>query len=102
MGEHLAPLGLDQKLQEDIVLCVDELVANVIRHTSSSPLLTIAIGSDICVEVADTDPVVAAVRDPSDGQPGGWGLRIVEHVADRWGSVPNASGGKTVWFAVSY
>jgi anti-sigma regulatory factor (Ser/Thr protein kinase) len=100
-AERLAPLGLDQALQEDIVLCIDELVANVISHTSSSPVLTIRVHDGVHVEVADTSGVPAAMRPPSDGLPGGWGLRIVDRVADRWGCVPKAGGGKIVWFAVA-
>ena len=83
------------------MLCVDELVANVVHHTSSSPVLSVAIGTELRIEVSDTDAGVAAVRDRSDGGSGGWGLRIVDGIADRWGSVPRPTGGKVVWFAVS-
>ncbi|MCU1371380.1 MAG: hypothetical protein JWO77_2574 [Ilumatobacteraceae bacterium] len=101
VSERLAPLGLDSGRREDLVLCVDELVANVVRHTASSPVLTVAIDGEIRVEVADTSERVAAVRDQDDGVPGGWGLRIVDQVADRWGSVARETGGKVVWFAVA-
>lgn len=83
------------------MLCVDELVANVVRHTTSSPVLTVSIGADLRIEVADTDGATAAMRDQGDGRPGGWGLRIVDGIADRWGSAPKPTGGKIVWFAVS-
>jgi anti-sigma regulatory factor (Ser/Thr protein kinase) len=101
VGERLAPLGLERERRQDIVLAVDELVANVLRHTLSSPAVTVSISDEILVEVADGSDAPAEVRPPNDGRPGGWGLRIVASVADRWGSVANPAGGKTVWFTVS-
>lgn len=100
-NERLEPLALDPVLQQDIVLCVDELVANVLSHTTSTPILTITTGATVLVEVADTSATAAELRSAGDGGPGGWGLRIIEHVADRWGSVPRRSGGKVVWFSVA-
>ena len=100
--ERLAPLGLEAALVDDLVLCIDELVANVVIHTTSSPVLTVSIGDDILVEVADSDgDDVASLRDAADGRPGGWGLRIVDRVADRGGSVAKPAGGKVVWFSIA-
>lgn len=96
----LAPFDLDAQVGEDIVLCIDELVANVVVHTTSSPVLTVTIDETIRIEVADASGSAAALRDPADTRPGGWGLRIVESVADRWGSAANTTGGKVVWFTV--
>jgi anti-sigma regulatory factor (Ser/Thr protein kinase) len=99
--ERLAPLEMDAALVEDLVLCIDELVANVVIHTTSSPMLTVAIGDGIRIEVADSDgDVAASLRQADDGRPGGFGLRIVDRVADRWGSAAKPSGGKVVWLWV--
>jgi anti-sigma regulatory factor (Ser/Thr protein kinase) len=36
-------------------------------------------------------------RDAPPDEPGGWGLVLVEAVAESWGSYPAAGGGKVVW-----
>ena len=54
------------------------------------------------VEVADSgegfDPE-SAPRGP--GEPGGWGLYLVEQIADAWGIRPTAPG-TCVWFELRY
>lgn len=97
---QLAPLGLGADLAENIVLCIDELVANVVEHTLSDPVLTITTGNGVLVEVADTSSVGAAIREQGS-RLGGWGLRIVDRIADTWGCAQTDTGGKIVWFAVS-
>jgi anti-sigma regulatory factor (Ser/Thr protein kinase) len=70
-------------------LLASELVTNVLRHCSAddhSATLTLALAEDrITITVADGgigfDPSGYV---PSDGQPGGWGLKVVDAIADRW------------------
>jgi anti-sigma regulatory factor (Ser/Thr protein kinase) len=100
-ADRLQPLGLPQAQVEDIVLCIDELVANAVLHASSAPVLTMTAGDDLRIEVADDrGDAVPQLREPDDGNPGGWGLRIVQRVSDEWGSTVVRSGGKVVWFCV--
>lgn len=100
-ADRLGPLGLPQAQMEDIVLCIDELVANAVLHAASAPVLTMTAGDDLRIEVADDQGDTAAVlRAPDDGSPGGWGLRIVQRVSEEWGSTALRSGGKVVWFCV--
>lgn len=86
----------------DAALCVTELVTNAIQHASSARgklELTLALeGGLLRVEVADH----GARFEPGPskkGDEGGWGLLIVERLADRWGVEP---GERTVvWFEMA-
>jgi anti-sigma regulatory factor (Ser/Thr protein kinase) len=96
---------LDDQVLDDIRLLVSELVTNAIRHADSA-----AGGADIgldvsiedgCirVEVADPGPgFVPRERDSDTSRPGGWGLYLVDRIADRWGVVRNSMN--RVWFEI--
>ena len=85
----------------DVELIVSELVTNAYRHSGASAE---AIGVDLSVEdglvrgeVTDGGPGFSAAPVSEDRRGvGGWGLYIVDHMADRWGvrSGPPTS----VWF----
>lgn len=106
--------ALDGELDEDLLdvlrLLVSELVTNSFRHGHAGP------GDPVTIEISlSIDLVAVAV---SDGGPGfepqlpprpfsplsgplsplsGWGLFIVDRLADRWGV---RQGGRCVWFEV--
>jgi serine/threonine-protein kinase RsbW len=86
---------------DDVTLCVSELVTNSYRHgglasDDSIGLRVELAGTTVRIEVTDRGAgATPAIRDP--GEDGGWGLRIVESVADRWGS-EEMPGGRVVWF----
>jgi anti-sigma regulatory factor (Ser/Thr protein kinase) len=86
-------------------LLVSELVTNVVRHTSdgrglSAADMRVRLYSDrVRVEVRDDGP---GFRAPA-GIPGadtisGWGLHLVDELADEWGIEPGAE--TCVWFEV--
>lgn len=84
---------------DDLRLLVSELVTNSIRHANDSAsfdLRIVGTASGIRVEVEDRGTGFDPGADhPSDGR-SGWGLFLVEVLADRWGVT---GGGKTtVWF----
>jgi len=86
---------------EDVELLVSELVANVVRHAGTAAALRFSdTGDRIRVEVEDGSahrPV--PVTEP--GVHGGYGLRIVEALADSWG-IELTDGGKVVWFELAH
>jgi anti-sigma regulatory factor (Ser/Thr protein kinase) len=104
-----ALLALEQRLDadvlEDIRLLVSELVTNAIRHADApgggEVGLDVTIdGGRVHVEVADPGP--GFDPKPRDGEmhrPGGWGLYLVDRIADRWGIVRNRMN--RVWFEIS-
>ncbi len=90
-------------LAEAVELAATELLANVVRHVPDRRCTLVLrraeAGPGVRVEVSDGCPrlPVMAARVRADAE-GGRGLILVDAVTDRWGVVPGAGGGKTVWF----
>jgi anti-sigma regulatory factor (Ser/Thr protein kinase) len=90
---------IDPPVMETMRLLVTELVSNSVRHAQSrTVVLKVLVGrSMVLTEVSDEGPGF----DPAGtGQPGtesGWGLFLVERLADRWG-VKHGTGSTRVWF----
>jgi len=89
---------------DDIRLLVSELVTNAIRHAGGASAGDIGLDVSIedgrvRVEVADPGPgFVPRERDADKTRPGGWGLYLVDRIADRWGVVRNSAN--RVWFEI--
>lgn len=84
-----------------LALLVSELVTNAVRHTGAeeTPVLLVVASSAgrIRVEVHDRGP--GFQRQPPRPHPdgdGGYGLVLVERMADRWGVT--GRDGSQVWF----
>ena len=93
---HTAMLG--SRRREDAVLMVSELVSNALLHGTGEIRLRIeANGDGVRVEVSDQGNVAVAPS-PTPGAHGGWGLRIVDELADGWGVL---EGSTKVWFRVT-
>jgi two-component sensor histidine kinase len=83
-------------------LLLSEVVTNAFVHTGSVVEVHIAVtDSTLRVEVNDDNPNPPQILDSSPDEPGGFGLPIVEQLAQRWGHDPIPEGGKTVWFEIS-
>ena len=90
--------SIDQELVADLRLLVSELVTNSLRHTGSARIHLEVWRSDDVVRVDVTDHG-AGFDVPGPPQPGkvsGWGLFMVDRLADRWGVETN--GATRVWF----
>jgi anti-sigma regulatory factor (Ser/Thr protein kinase) len=96
---------LKDGLLDDVRLLVSEIVTNSVRHAGLGPqdrvlLRVTAEPSSVRAEIDDPGPgFVAPPLGPSAGAASGWGLFLVEHVADRWG-VDRADGHTRVWFEI--
>jgi anti-sigma regulatory factor (Ser/Thr protein kinase) len=89
---HLAP-----RRRADAGLMVSELATNALRHGQGAVTIRIVVAPDsLTVEVADHGHGTVAVT-PEPGVSGGWGLRIVDELADGWGA---SAGSTRVWFRV--
>ena len=95
---------VDEDLMADVRLLVSELVTNSVRHADMPPpgrvSLEVSVDSrKIHVEVEDNGRGFEPSR-RRDGQSkaGGWGLYLVERLADRWGVVRNHL--TRVWFEI--
>jgi anti-sigma regulatory factor (Ser/Thr protein kinase) len=95
----------DPRTVEDLRLLTSEIVTNALRHSGMRPggALTVAVDIErdrVRVGVADDGPGFdpEALRGPSPDDVGGWGLMLVEQLADSWGVVRD--GSTYVWFEV--
>jgi len=101
---------LDPVLAQDLRLLVSEAVTNSVRHAGIGPeesvgLRVLLLDECVRVEVADSGPHFEpnASRPKIDGEdgdlpgdPSGWGLYLVDQLADRWGV--QREDGNVVWF----
>jgi anti-sigma regulatory factor (Ser/Thr protein kinase) len=94
---------LDPSVAFDVRLLVSELVTNSVQHAQvaaeDSIVLVVGISDQIVrVEVRDHGPgFTPPVAPPPDDADAGWGLFLVEQLADAWGV--NDSG-RGVWFEI--
>jgi len=70
-------------------LVASELVTNALRHCSATDpaaTMTLVLAADrVTLTVADAgDGFDPAHRPPSDDPSGGWGLHVLDAIADRW------------------
>lgn len=113
-ARHVARECGQAELAGDCELVVAELVTNAVQACARLALamgetaaggvvppvrlrLTCR-GGGLRVEVWDgSDELPAPGRDRGEDEPGGWGLVLVQALADRWGTYRTAGGGKCVW-----
>jgi anti-sigma regulatory factor (Ser/Thr protein kinase) len=95
---------VEDELMADVRLLVSELVTNSVRHSGMVPPDAVAL--DVAV---DSSTIRVEVRDAGSGfeprkreadrtKPGGWGLYLVDRLADRWGVACNHA--TRVWFEI--
>jgi len=94
--------SLDPDQLGELRLLVTELLSNSVRH-ACMPDDWISLDVDIhtrAVRVVVTDEGPGFVPEPSPkphlDRPGGWGLCLVDRLADRWGV--DSNGRTAVWF----
>ena len=98
----LGPLRTN--LQDDVVevakLLVTEVVANSVVHSDAMEPIRVSVErcpETLRVQVSDSGPSFEPeVRPPRAGSESGWGLYLVDTLADRWGV--RSEGDVTVWF----
>jgi anti-sigma regulatory factor (Ser/Thr protein kinase) len=84
---------------DDVALLVTELVTNVVDHVGGEAVMTLELtlaGHWLRIAVADGSSVRPVVRALDSDNPRGRGLRLIQAIADRWGSEDHR-GGKRVW-----
>ena len=96
----LASAPVDDDAVAEVMLLVSELVSNAVRHAACGSFeLRLSVRPErLRLEVHDDgsgfSPVVAPRRDGT----GGYGLFIVQQLADRWGV--ECENGSSVWLEV--
>lgn len=92
---------IEPSLVPDVKLLVSELITNSVKYGSDGDV-RLEIRSDrpdhIRVEVVDQGSgFIPVARDRPATEAGGWGLHLVETLADRWGV---HEGSTHVWFEI--
>jgi len=91
---------IDPPLLETMRLLVTELIANSVKHAGADAVgLKVVVGrSAVLVEVLDEGPgFEPAHRSEGQDEGSGWGLFLVDRLADRWG-VARERSATSVWF----
>jgi anti-sigma regulatory factor (Ser/Thr protein kinase) len=89
---------------DEVELLVTELATNGVKHGSmggANRITLDAILDDDGLHVSVSDRgkgFTPAPREPDRAEPGGWGLMLVEGIADRWGV---ERGPTKVWFELA-
>jgi anti-sigma regulatory factor (Ser/Thr protein kinase) len=102
LREFLAGTDISDDLADTAELCLSELVTNAIVHAGTSSELRASMDGTLMVSVSDGGAVTLGAAPDFDADPlrvHGRGLRLVEALADRWGSERDAVG-TTVWFSL--
>lgn len=92
------------KVLEDATLLVSELVTNAVRHAprAGTPEIELRLKVDTeRIRIVVSDPgagFVAEPRRPTASGSSGWGLYLVDRIADRWGVI--TKHGSEVWFEI--
>lgn len=91
--------GISPDRIDEVVVMASELVANVLSHTTSAANVTVTAEPErLRVAVADESSELPVLRPAEPLVVGGNGLRIVDVIADDWGTISHADDGKEVWF----
>jgi anti-sigma regulatory factor (Ser/Thr protein kinase) len=95
--DALNQTGLDPHTSGDLMLLVSELVTNAVRHARSERFeVRLDVGPEkLRLEVHDEGAGFQPEIAPTEDGTGGYGLYIVDRLADRWG-VERDSGG-VIW-----
>jgi anti-sigma regulatory factor (Ser/Thr protein kinase) len=99
--------SLPAPIRDDVLLLVSELVSNAVLHAGAGPDKPLHVQllrgpRWVVVAVADEGPGFSWHPSPPAGtESGGWGLFLVDQIADRWG-VECTTSGSRVWFEIGY
>lgn len=93
--------ALDAAVVDDAILLVSELVANSVRYGRNGAVrlrMASRAPRHLRVEVSGDGPGFTAVpRDRPLTEAGGWGLHLVDRLADDWGARRSSNH---VWFEI--
>jgi anti-sigma regulatory factor (Ser/Thr protein kinase) len=84
---------------DNAVLVLSELVTNAVLHAGGADRIVVGCSAG-WVHISVHDRKAGQVHPRNDAAVGGHGLRIVDRVAENWGSRP-LDGGKAVWARVA-
>jgi anti-sigma regulatory factor (Ser/Thr protein kinase) len=97
--------AVSAEILEDATLLVSELVTNAVRHAPRAGIAEVELRLKLDperVRVVVSDPgagfVAGPPRLPAATESSGWGLYLVDRIADRWGVITKDRS--EVWFEI--
>ena len=99
--------ALPADVREDVLLLLTELVTNAVRHADTEPDAPVRVevqlqSRTVRVAVYDEGPGFAAqAAVPGRQEKSGWGLQLVDRIANHWAVRPTPNG-TCVWFEICY
>ena len=95
---------LPGSIRGDVLLLVTELVSNAVRHAKpgADGMVRVELRRRrrmVRVAVFDGGGFTAEAPRATRDESGGWGLFLVDRIADRWAVTPTASG-TCAWFEI--
>ncbi|HWJ63231.1 MAG TPA: ATP-binding protein [Acidimicrobiales bacterium] len=93
---------LGASASEDVLLLTSEAVTNSVVHASTESVGVSLWRSEghVHVSVTDNDPVEPQIQPDDPTRAGGFGVRLIDMLADDWGVARIGDDGKCVWFEV--
>jgi anti-sigma regulatory factor (Ser/Thr protein kinase) len=92
---------VDAALKPDVQLMVSELITNSVKYGGDGAItLVVQTDDPVCLRVEVVDQgagFIPVARDRPATEVGGWGLHLVQTLADRWGVY---EGSTHVWFEI--
>ncbi|MCI0635617.1 MAG: ATP-binding protein [Actinobacteria bacterium] len=93
--------SVEQSMLEDLRLLVSEVVTNSIRHGPGGQIVELRVSVNrrvVRVEVEDAGSGFEPPVNQDAERTAGWGLMLVDRLADRWGV--SSARTTTVWFEI--
>lgn len=107
VGEAVAGIGVEQRLVDDVRLCISEAVGNSVRHAYGAEPGTVQVvvtrlGDELIAVVCDEGQGFERSSTRECGGTGGFGLGIIETLTNRHAisSAPNAGTEVRMTFAL--
>lgn len=97
--QFLADAGASRRTQEIAELLVSELVTNVMEHARTTARIAVSIADGVArIEVTDDGPGEPVLREHEHDH--GYGLWLVDCLAQSWGVTRQGDHDKTVWLTL--
>lgn len=93
---------LGSSATEEVLLLTSEAVTNSVVHAATDAVgvsLWVCDGN-VHVSVTDNDPEEPAMQPDDPTRVGGFGVRLIDMLAEDWGVARSDDDGKCVWFEV--
>ena len=101
LDTFLLERSIDDRVRDDALLVVSELITNALIHGEGSLVLRASLtATDVQVSVTDSGDDLPRMLPIDPTRIGGLGLVVVDRTATDWGVAP-FPGGKTVWAALA-